>query len=183
MTRKVILISGKRKSGKDFISEKLLERIGKEKCTIIRISEPIKSHFAEQNNLNLTELMSNNFYKETYRREMIQWSEEIRKKDPGYFCKLACDKALTKPIWIVSDVRRKTDIEWFQKNFNNVITIRIMTDDITRKSRGFIYTIGIDDVASECDLDNHDKWDLTVINNSNTDSTATIENLIHSVEC
>lgn len=50
--------------------------------------------------------------------------------------------ALAKPIWIVSDVRRKTDIEWFQKNFNNVITIRIMTDDITRKSRGFIYTIG-----------------------------------------
>lgn len=39
--------------------------------------------------------MSNNFYKETYRREMIQWSEEIRKKDPGYFCKLACDKGET----------------------------------------------------------------------------------------
>lgn len=69
-----------------------IQRIGDENCTILRISEPIKSHYAKENNLNLDELMSDNSYKEIYRLEMIKWSDAVRSKEPGYFCKVTCSK-------------------------------------------------------------------------------------------
>lgn len=68
--------------------------LGSENCVVIRISEPIKSHWAKINNLDLQQLMSCNDYKEKYRKAMIEWSDEIRQDDPGYFCKIACDKGL-----------------------------------------------------------------------------------------
>lgn len=70
-----------------------------------------------------------------------------------------------KPIWIVSDIRRKTDIRWFRENYGKLIkTIRIVADEDTRKQRGYHFKIGVDDVTSECDLDDYNEWDL-VINN------------------
>lgn len=62
-----------------------------EKCTIIRISAPLKSSYAETHNLDIKELMSDGPYKEKYRLDMIKWSDKIREEDPGYFCKKACD--------------------------------------------------------------------------------------------
>lgn len=61
-----------------------------ERCEVIKISEPIKSHWAIEKNLNLNELLSNSEYKEQYRVEMIKWSDEMRLIDYGYFCRAAC---------------------------------------------------------------------------------------------
>lgn len=66
-------------------------RISKEKCEIVRISEPIKSSYAKTHNLDLSQLMADTPYKEQYRLDMIKWSEEVRHKDYGYFCKAACE--------------------------------------------------------------------------------------------
>lgn len=71
-----------------------LRRIGDENCCILRISEPIKSHYAKENNLDLNQLMSENAYKENYRIEMIKWSDNVRLKEPGYFCEAACSKSV-----------------------------------------------------------------------------------------
>lgn len=43
-------------------------------------------------NLNLKELLSDGPYKEKYRKDMITWSDEVRKQDYGYFCKVAMEK-------------------------------------------------------------------------------------------
>lgn len=43
------------------------------------------------NNLQLAELLSSGPMKEDYRLAMITWSENIRKKDPGIFCRTAID--------------------------------------------------------------------------------------------
>ncbi|XP_026749899.2 phosphomevalonate kinase [Galleria mellonella] len=165
MSPKVILLfSGKRKSGKDFLTDHLQELL-KDRCEILKISQPIKSHWARENNLNLNELLSDNEYKEQYRLDMIKWSEAMRDKDYGCFCKQACLNAADKPIWIVSDIRRKTDIQWFKETYKDIIkTIRICADDDTRRARGYQFKSGVDDVASECDLDDYTEWDL-VINN------------------
>lgn len=73
--------------------------------------------------------------------------------------------ATDKPIWIVSDIRRKTDIKWFKENYGDLLKIiRITADEETRKQRGFHFQVGVDDVTSECDLDDYTEWDL-VINN------------------
>jgi len=54
---------------------------------IIRISAPIKHHFAKMKNLDVDELLSDGIYKENYRAEMILWGEQQRLKDPTLFCK------------------------------------------------------------------------------------------------
>ncbi|KAK3921892.1 Phosphomevalonate kinase [Frankliniella fusca] len=167
--KRVILFSGKRKCGKDYISDLLLDRIGSNRACMIKISSPIKAHWAHQNGLDLQELMSANEYKEKFRQDMIVWSESQRAKDPGCFCRLAVDqaKAQDKPIWIVSDIRRKTDIKWFTDEFggNVVRTIRVFADENVRQERGYVFTKGVDDIASECDLDDVEEWNWRVMNN------------------
>ena len=56
---------------------------------VIKISSPIKSHWAEVKGLDFQQLMSADEYKERYRQEMIIWSEALRNEDPGYFCQKA----------------------------------------------------------------------------------------------
>ncbi|XP_072938219.1 phosphomevalonate kinase [Epargyreus clarus] len=164
MPNVILLFSGKRKSGKDYLTEHLCKILG-EKCEVIKISQPIKSHWAKERNLDLQNLLSDGPYKEQYRIDMINWSDEMRDKDYGCFCRAACKNAADKPVWVVSDVRRKTDVQWFKENYGDLLKlIRIVADEGTRKERGFIFKHGVDDVPSECGLDDFDKWDLIIDN-------------------
>ena len=83
--RFVILLSGKRKSGKDFVAERLLPALGSDDndAVILRLSGPLKKCYAEQHDLDYAKLMSSDGYKEKYRRDMIRWSEEIRYRIQG----------------------------------------------------------------------------------------------------
>ncbi|XP_076181492.1 phosphomevalonate kinase isoform X1 [Ptiloglossa arizonensis] len=168
----ILLFSGKRKSGKDFITNVLQERVGFEDSVIIKLSGPIKSYWAKSSNLDINQLLGDGKYKETYRLQMVQWGENMRKEDYGYFCRAAIDmyNAYSKSVWIVSDVRRKTDIQWFVENFEGICkTIHIVSDNLIREKRGWIFTpayyVGIDDSETECDLDDIKSWDLKVTNN------------------
>ncbi|XP_076625058.1 phosphomevalonate kinase [Colletes latitarsis] len=164
----ILLFSGKRKSGKDFITNALHEKIGSASSVIIRLSGPIKSHWAKSLDLDIDQLLGDGKYKESYRLEMVKWGESMRKEDNGYFCRAALDmyNAYSKPLWIVSDIRRKTDIQWFKQNFEGICkTIRIVSDNLIREKRGWAFIPGIDDSETECDLDDIKSWDLEVTNN------------------
>lgn len=69
-------------------------RIGEEQAEIIHISEPIKSHWAQEKGLDLVNLLSDGPYKEKYRKEMIIWSDIVRQRDPGYFCRASIEKSM-----------------------------------------------------------------------------------------
>ncbi|XP_035168809.1 phosphomevalonate kinase [Oxyura jamaicensis] len=45
--RAVLLLSGKRKSGKDFVAEQLRSRLGPAVCCVLRLSAPLKERYAE----------------------------------------------------------------------------------------------------------------------------------------
>jgi len=166
----VLLFSGKRKSGKDYFTDNLLKDVRQWiDVAVIKISGPIKSHYASTYNLSFEDLMGSGEYKERYRSEMIKWSDEERLKDPGIFCRQAVKmyEAEQKEVWVVSDVRRKTDIAWFKAMYgNSVKTVRMTADEETRVGRGFVFTDGVDNVTSECDLDDVDDFDW-VFDNSN----------------
>ncbi|XP_039954134.1 probable phosphomevalonate kinase [Bactrocera tryoni] len=172
--KKILLISGKRKSGKDYISSTLQNILG-DRCQIVHISEPIKEEWAKRLNLNLSELLSDGPYKEKYRKDMIEWSDSVRMTDFGYFCRSAMLHAQAEFV-IVSDVRRKTDIKYFHENYGSlVLTIRINTKDTVRVERGWVFTNGVDDVPSECDLDDYNQWDVVLQNNCMSDGASCIE--------
>jgi len=62
-----------------------------QKSVIIRLSGPIKTHWAKSLDLNIDQLLGNGEYKEKYRLEMAKWGEDMRKEDYGYFCRAAID--------------------------------------------------------------------------------------------
>lgn len=104
---------------------------------------------------------------------MIEWGEERRNRDPGYFCRLTIEMSKghqTRPIWIISDARRPSDIDYFRQNYSPLLTIRVEANDETRRRRGWIFTGGIDDAPSECALDHFTKWDMIVENNGDDDA-------------
>ncbi|XP_038958269.1 phosphomevalonate kinase isoform X1 [Rattus norvegicus] len=61
--RLVLLFSGKRKSGKDFVTERLQSRLGGNICAVLRLSGPLKEQYAR--------LVS-----DTRRMSDIQWFQE-----------------------------------------------------------------------------------------------------------
>ena len=84
----------------------------------------------------------------------------------------------SKPIVIVSDIRRKTDIEFFRSNGYNIKTVRINTSEDIRRNRGWVFESGVDDVHSECDLDDVTQWDLVIENDGLHDVDAIIEKIL-----
>ncbi|XP_030376850.1 probable phosphomevalonate kinase [Scaptodrosophila lebanonensis] len=178
--RKILLISGKRKCGKDFLSERLQKRLG-DRALIVRISEPIKTEWARKLELNLNSLLSDGPYKEQYRRDMIVWSDEVRARDYGYFCRMAMTQAPLDlvDVVIVSDIRRTNDVRWFRETYGDdvVQTLRLTSLPETRKARGWNFTAGVDDVASECDLDDY-QFDCVLPNDAEMSSEQLIEKVL-----
>lgn len=108
--KKIVCLSGKRKSGKDYVAELLhgsrcfstttirflylffvIFLVSIPNSVIIRISAPIKKYWSESKGLDMDKLMSDGAYKEKYRTEMIIWGEEKRAQDSGFFCRTAIE--------------------------------------------------------------------------------------------
>lgn len=79
---------------------------------------------------------------------------------------------------IVSDIRRKSDIRFFHENGYNIKTIRINAGNEVRMARGWKFEKGIDDVQSECDLDDMQEWDLTIKNDGSQDVDAIVDQIV-----
>ncbi|GAB1600685.1 phosphomevalonate kinase-like [Argonauta hians] len=170
----IFILSGKRKSGKDYVTNLMVQKLGEERCGILRLSSPIKFQYAKENKLLFEKLNDSSEYKEKYRLEMIKFGEQMRNIDPGYFCRLATSEEYgnecKKPFWIISDARRQTDLDYFLQNYTDQVqTVRIIATEEIRKDRGFVFTKGIDDAASECGLDAVKHWDFIIDNSKDND--------------
>lgn len=166
----VLVFSGKRKSGKDYVTELIQKRLGSDVCCILRLSGPLKEQYAQEHGLDLDQLMGPGPYKEQYRADMIRWGESRRCQDPGFFCRLA-SRGARRPVWVVSDARRLSDLQWFQAEFpQQTQSVRVQSSEKTRSQRGWSFTAGVDDAESECGLDNGVEFDWTVINEADAPS-------------
>lgn len=121
--------------------------------------------------MDYNKLLESSEYKEIYRVDMIEWGEKKRKEDPSFFCRHAISVADAddKYVWIISDARRKTDLEFFFTNYPGVSkSIRIIASEETRQERNWEFVKGVDDAESECDLDDIQIWDF-IVKNDNDD--------------
>ncbi|XP_045154284.1 phosphomevalonate kinase [Echinops telfairi] len=140
--RLVLLFSGKRKSGKDYVTEALQSRLGADVCEILRLSGPLKEQYAQEHGLDFQRLLDASTYKEAYRKDMIRWGEEKRQADPGFFCRKVVE-GVTQPVWLVSDTRRPSDIQWFREVYGAVTqTVRMVASEQSRQQRGWVFTQG-----------------------------------------
>ncbi|XP_008521348.2 phosphomevalonate kinase isoform X1 [Equus przewalskii] len=211
--RLVLLFSGKRKSGKDFVTEALQSRLGADVCAILRLSGPLKEQYAQatssdrvqesvsrkgcgrelaalllcyshikEHGLNFQRLLDASTYKEAYRRDMIRWGEEKRQADPGFFCRKIVE-GVSQPVWLVSDTRRVSDIQWFQETYGAMTqTIRVVALEQSRQQRGWVFTPGVDDAESECGLDNFGGFDWVIENHGDEQRLEEqLENLIEFI--
>lgn len=122
--------------------------------------------------LDFKESLSASHYKESFRHEMITWSEEVRRTDPNVFLRSTIreEGAHDFAVWILVDARRACDLQFFQEEYPNckVLTVRIVSSEETRKKRGWEYQSGVDDVESECGLDHVSSWSIIVDNEDGT---------------
>lgn len=106
--------------------------------------------------MDIQQLMDSSPYKETYRHDMIVWSEAIRSRDPGYFCRLAVSEAKS-PVWLISDARRQSDMQFFREEYGAVLlTVKVHATQQARRERGWVYNKDVDDSTSECGLDEYE---------------------------
>lgn len=173
--RLVILFSGKRKSGKDYVTDRLQAMLG-DRSSIGRLSGPLKGAYAKEHGLDFTQLLSDGPYKEKYRADMISWGEKRRRDDPGFFAKLVLAESRS-PVLIISDARRMTDMAFFTAQYPS-LTVRVGASDATRSKRGWIFTKGVDDAESECGLDTY-KHDLELHNDGDA---AALEAALRALE-
>ncbi|XP_018534264.1 phosphomevalonate kinase [Lates calcarifer] len=166
----VLVFSGKRKSGKDYVTDLIQDRLGPGLCCVLRLSGPLKQQYAQEHGLDLDQLLGPGQYKERYRTDMIRWGETRRHRDPGFFCRLAT-RGARQPVWVVSDARRKSDLEWFWSEFpRQTRSVRVESSEETRKQRGWSFTAGVDDAESECGLDRDVKFDWIIRNDGDASS-------------
>ncbi|XP_064449720.1 phosphomevalonate kinase isoform X2 [Mirounga angustirostris] len=120
--------------------------------------------FGQEHGLDFQRLLGASVYKEAYRRDMIRWGEEKRQADPGFFCRKVVE-GVSQPVWLVSDTRRASDIQWFREAYGAVTqTVRVVALEQSRQQRGWVFTAGVDDAESECGLDNFGAFDWVIEN-------------------
>lgn len=87
----------------------------------------------------------------------------------------------TKPVVIISDVRRKSDIKYFKDESFSIRAIRINVNDDVRRKRGWSFEDGVDNVQSECDLDDFNEWDLILKNDDSADVDLLLSKIVQLI--
>lgn len=84
-----------------------------------------------------------------------------------------------RPVCVVSDIRRRTDVQYFREHWpGKLILIRIECDDKVRQERGWTFQAGVDDIQSECDLDAFTEWDYLLNNGGEVKAQQLLEPLL-----
>ena len=151
----IVVLSGKRFSGKSTLSAHLLQRHGKEAVQLVSISDAIKREYCEQHGIAKGTL-SDRSEKEMHRKRMIDYRDKrVEQEGAHYWCQLAWGSIHPFPKTVlISDARRPEDVEFFRHS-SKCTTVRIVCSDEVRQERGWEYDPSIDDSASETGLDKH----------------------------
>lgn len=101
----------------------------------------------------------------------LSLDNSIRAQEPAYFSREAIEDIKNDEeasvLWLVTDCRQQADLEFFKHRFGERNkTIRIVANENVRAERGWQYIKGIDDSASECNLDQETDWDFLISNNN-----------------
>lgn len=162
----LILISGKRYSGKDVLAAS----IDNELCqlgfrVVIRSTAlSLKTRFCKEYGLDLASFLNDRAYKESYRDRLTKFTlNHSQEENIKSFIESLDPDLNTNDFIILSDLRTKLDTKAIRSKFK-ALTIRVSADDKVRTARGYKES-QYDTSLFETDLDN-ENFDFYITNES-----------------
>lgn len=169
----VIIFSGRRCSGKDWLASLVHSTLDKMIGGLIKlasISDDVKKEFTKENPLvDYSKLSSNRSYKDSHRKALTDFYHRKCAQDLAYDAKCflkavqSCDDG---SILLLTGVRN--GLEYVRRLAGKpVVLIKIVSCDKARQARGWSYDCDIDKSQGEFSADVHDEsfWDLVYVNN------------------
>lgn len=157
MTTKLIVLSGKRYSGKSICGTilndifsypdfALADQVKIEASKVISVPDLTQEQVYHR-------LLVDQAFKNSWRHVLIEIGDGKRKIDPDYWLD-ALDRELKKHRFaVVTDVRFPRELEYFKFKYPNCVSVRVEADDAAKRERGWVYDEVIDTSVSECSLD------------------------------
>lgn len=165
--QRVLAISGKRFSGKDTFAGLLREaarRAGHE-LPVYAFADESKRMFAAANaDVELARLLADRAYKESVRPRLTAFTMAAIAADPLVFCREVArriDDGGTPAL--ISDLRLQLELTELRPRFE-LRVLRLARGDAARAASGWVFKAGVDDHATETELDDPARWDEIVPN-------------------
>jgi phosphomevalonate kinase len=156
----VVLISGKRKSGKNFFADNLARLLPKDSYEMMAFADVAKLRVAQTYGLDYQRLLHDNEYKEEHRTTLIAYAEA---KKTFYGEHVWAEELLGQindsraTYMLVTDWRFHVELEYLKKHCEwPIVTVRI---NVPLRQWGAIFRPEVDSHPSETELDN-DVFDL-----------------------
>jgi phosphomevalonate kinase len=153
----IVLISGKRKSGKNFFANNLARLLPKDSYALMAFADVAKLRVAQTYGLDYQRLLHDNDYKEEHRQTLIAYAE-AKKTFHGEH--VWAEEILTQindsraTYMIVTDWRFNVELEYLKAHCEwPIITVRISVPLQKWMRRGAIYQQTVDEHPSETELD------------------------------
>ena len=144
--RRIIAICGARKSGKGAVSEIIAEL--QPQFRIVNFADVLKHSFAEKEEIDPA-LLFDPQEKEKYRKQLIEYADEMRSTDPCVFARTLFDMNPVESL-VIGDLRFIEELKLVIEQGG--IVLQVYADQMWRRKRGWFYTAGIDDHMSETEM-------------------------------
>lgn len=175
-----ILVSGKRASGKDYITNLLYNFLIAKGISVYRtaLGHINKRSYAASIGIDAMRLENDREFKESHRIAMIAHHTARNAQDPERCLKEVKSNAkqANAEVLLLSDIRTLQDLHWFKQQPGEVVLLRITASDETRKSRGWNPCPKKDSLHTETELDSFFNWTACW---DNSDFSAESTQLLH----
>ncbi|UJR31024.1 hypothetical protein I4U23_018533 [Adineta vaga] len=166
--KKVIMLSGKDKSGKTYIGTKLAEKLP---ALFLNINETLKHEYEKTHNCT-----------DVAQATITKWRKDKYCEDPTFLCQKMLEEkdqlCSSNPLWIINGIQFTKEIEFFQQVFHDrLLLVCINASDNVRQQRGWT----VDTIESECQLDTNVQWSFIFANNDDDNFTEQMDHLIEKI--
>eukprot|EP00760_Papus_ankaliazontas_P011904 PhM_4_TR15106/c0_g3_i1/m.63465/K13273/PMVK; phosphomevalonate kinase len=167
----VVLFSGKKCSGKDYIADQLVSLVESDErlvaelghATLLHFADPVKRQYCNDNNVDFAKLTSRDRasrdFKEMHRMALAEYWAAHKFSVAWVVSRLVETwQPQQQGIAVVADWRHPAELKALRLHCQNVetLTVRVHASDDTRRSRGWVPCPGRDTHYTEVGLDDYD---------------------------
>tara|TARA_B100001250_G_C19799168_1_gene790141 strand:+ start:48 stop:656 length:609 start_codon:yes stop_codon:yes gene_type:complete len=167
-------ICGQRLSGKDYIADLISKEAGFKKRSL---AHPIKQEYCKFMGVPIETLYTQGERKELHRLSLITLGAIRRAQHIDWWCEALHNKSQNE-IVIISDMRFKNEVEYFQNNSSKFLLFEVTADDSSLKSRGWKESFA-DSTSTETErYEFQPSISETIQNNNKSDTTNIVKELL-----